>query len=322
MQKNNTFSKEHYPVLWREVLNYLNPSDGKVFVDCTFGAGGHSSLLLQNDAFVYAIDRDINNKKFADVLSEKYTDKFCFVNEKFSNIKATLEKYNINKCDGILYDFGVSSMQIDDAERGFSFMRDGDLKMQMGLNELSAYDVVNSFDELELQRIIRDYGEERYYKQIAAKICWHRKNRKPIETTKELVDVVKSAFWSYHDKIHPATRTFQAIRIATNNELGEIEKSLHDAINMLPNGCVICAISFHSLEDRIVKNVFKNYEIKQKKVNKFKPQEQIISSITLEPLCEKVITASEEELRENVRSRSAKMRVAKIVNLSRQHFIS
>jgi 16S rRNA (cytosine1402-N4)-methyltransferase len=204
-------------------------------------------------------------------------------------------------------------MQIDNAERGFSFMRDGDLKMQMGLNELSAYDVVNTFDELELQRILRDYGEERYYKQIAAKVCWYRKSRKKIETTTELVEVVKSAFKVYHDKIHPATRTFQAIRIATNNELGEIEKSLTDAIECLPNACVICAISFHSLEDRIVKNVFKSYEIKHKKVNKFKPQESVLQSVALEVLHEKVIVASDDELKENVRSRSAKMRVARVV---------
>ena len=316
--------KRHISVLKKEVIDLLEPSEGKIFIDCTFGAGGHTKALLEKGASVIAIDRDINNKKFADELQHIYGDKLIFINDKFSNLKEILEKYNFTKnqepkvlLHGILYDIGVSSMQIDKAERGFSFQKDGPLDMRMGCNLMSAEDIINSASETELADIIFRYGDERFSRKIAAAIVKQRA-KAPITTTLQLANLIKENLPFYHDKIHPATRTFQALRICVNEELQEIEKSLEIAATLAPVGCRIAVITFHSLEDKIVKNIFQKYskgEIQH--FNRYNPEilasQRNLSSITLKVITKKPITPTDEEIQQNVRSRSAKLRVAEMV---------
>ena len=318
--------KEHVPVLKKEVIEYLQPSDGKIFIDCTFGAGGHTKAFLESGAKVIAIDRDKNNQKFADEIQKIYGKNFVFINAKFSELKEILEKYNFSydknnyssqnkiKLDGILYDIGVSSMQIDTPERGFSFQHDGDLDMRMGCNNMSAADIINKSTEIELADIIYNYGDEKFARKIARNIVKQRE-KQPILTTLQLSNLIKDCLPFYHDKIHPATRTFQALRIVVNDELNELKESLEIASTLTPVGCRVAVITFHSLEDKIVKNLFKKYskgdvqhfnrndpEILTSQVN--------LSSITLKVITSKPICSSDEEIYKNIRSRSAKLRVA------------
>ena len=314
-------NEEHISVLKQEAIGLLQPDFGKIFIDCTFGAGGHTKALLQNGAKVIAIDRDKNNEKFAIELQKQFKDKLLFINDKFSNLEAILEKYNfkfggkeINKLDGILYDIGVSSMQIDQADRGFSFQQDGKLDMRMGCNQLSAEDIINKASEKELADIIYKYGDEKFSRKIAHKIVEERV-KKPIDSTLELANLIKNCLPFYHDKIHPATRTFQALRIAVNEELDELEKSIKVASTLTPVGCKIAVITFHSLEDKIVKNLFKKYsngDIQNFNRNdpKILTSQHNLSSITLKVITRKPITPSSEEIQNNIRSRSAKLRVA------------
>ena len=317
--------KEHHiPVMKKEVLEFLNPQKDDFYIDCTFGGGGHSNAILEKGSKVIAIDRDENNKKFAIELQKLYGENLIFINDRFSNIKAILEKYNfilnenfnLTKCKkikGILYDLGVSSMQIDQAERGFSFQKDGKLDMRMGCNNFSAEDIVNKATQWELADIIYKYGDERFAKKIANAIVKSREE-KPIIYTTELADIVKKAVPFYNDKIHPATRTFQAIRIAVNDELQELEKSLDDLCKVLPVGCMVCVITFHSLEDKIVKNIFNKYSKSQSKhFNRNDPEiltsNNNLSSITLKVITKKPILPTQQEINQNIRARSAKMRV-------------
>lgn len=316
--------EKHISVLKTEVINSLKPTKEKVFIDCTFGAGGHTKKLLENGSKVIAIDRDKNNEKFAVELQKQYGENLIFINNTFSNLKEILEefnfKYNIeysnkecNKLDGILYDIGVSSMQIDEGERGFSFQKDGKLDMRMGCNNLSAEDIVNKSSEKELADIIYNYGDERFAKKIAKEIVRNRAVE-PITTTLQLANLIKNCVPFYHDQIHPATRTFQAIRIVVNDELNELQKSLETASTLTPVGCIISIITFHSLEDKIVKNVFKKYstgEIQHFNRNdpKILDKNNNLSSITLKVITRKPIIPTEEEIENNIRSRSAKLRV-------------
>ena len=313
--------QEHISVLKEEVINILNPEQGKTFIDCTFGAGGHTKALLEKGAKVIAIDRDINNEKFAIEIKKQHNENFEFINDKFSNLEVILDKFNFNindknhnKLDGILYDIGVSSMQIDQAERGFSFQQDGVLDMRMGCNNISAEDLINNASEKELADIIYNYGDERFSRKIAHAICEYR-IKQPIKTTLELANLIKNCLPFYHDKIHPATRTFQAIRIAVNDELGELEKSIKIASTLTPVGCKISVITFHSLEDKIVKNVFQKYS--KGDIQHFNRNDPEIlnsnihlSSITLKVITKKPIVPNDEEIKKNIRSRSAKLRVA------------
>ncbi len=317
--------EKHISVLKTEVINSLKPTKEKVFIDCTFGAGGHTKKLLENGSKVIAIDRDKNNEKFAVELQKQYGENLIFINNTFSNLKEILEefnfKYNIefnnkecNKLDGILYDIGVSSMQIDEPDRGFSFQKDGRLDMRMGCNNLSAEDIVNKSSEKELADIIYNYGDERFAKKIAKEIVRNRAVA-PITTTLQLANLIKNCVPFYHDQIHPATRTFQAIRIVVNDELNELQKSLETASTLTPAGCIISIITFHSLEDKIVKNVFKKYstgEIQHFNRNdpKILDENNNLSSITLKVITRKPIIPTEEEIENNIRSRSAKLRVA------------
>ncbi len=289
---------KHYPVLHREVLNFFKNIKGKYIVDATLGGGGHSYLLLKNlpDKFLIGIDKDEFAIKKANERLEEFKDRFKAIKGSFKDIDTILDNLEIGQVSGFLFDLGVSMFQLK-MERGFSFQREEFLDMRMDTSQhLRAYDVVNSYPKHLLEKIIKDYGEEKFYKKIANAIVEYRK-KKPIETTKELAEIVYKVYLPplRRKKIHPATKTFQAIRIEVNNELGEIEEGVEKAINRLEKGGIIAVISFHSLEDRIIKNIFRNHKRLK----------------DLEILTKKPITPGEDEIKENPPSRSAKLRVAR-----------
>lgn len=294
-------SVSHVSVMPTEILSLLQPQNACTYVDATFGAGGHSKLILNscNSCRVIGLDRDELVQPFASSLEREYGDRFAFHNVKFSQISNVIT-FPVH---GILFDIGVSSMQIDNAQRGFSFMRDGPLSMAMGHNSISAYDVVNKFPEDELCDILLKYGEEPAAYRIAKEICIQRKIS-PITTTIQLAEIVKSVV-KKSGKIHPATLTFQAIRVFVNDELGELETGLRDALNLLEVGGKAIVITFQGLEDKIVKNIFKEHTHRVH-TNKFK--KQITTEKIFENITKNALKASYKEKRSNSRARSAKIR--------------
>ncbi len=285
----------HTPVLLKEMLSLLSPQDGGIYVDATFGAGGYSKAILKSaDYKVYAIDRDETVTKFYDDLSVRYPDRIKLFIEKFSNIKNLLDSNNIEGIDGIVFDIGVSSMQLDNGDRGFSFLHDGPLDMSMDNSSyINASTFVNALREEEIANTIYNYGGEHHSRKIARAIINARK-KKTIKTTFELADIVRSVVFRGKSKIDPATRTFQAIRIWVNDELGELEKGIKAASEILSENGKLIVVTFHSLEDRIVKTFFKDLCATDCK--------------TFSLLNKKVIEASIEEVSANPRSRSAKLR--------------
>ena len=302
----------HVSVLLEECLEALAIKPDGIYVDGTLGGAGHSSCIVSRltNGRLIGIDRDPIALKAAGARLEPYKNNITLVHSNFSEIAQVLQSCNVSGVDGILLDLGVSSPQLDDAERGFSYMADAPLDMRMNSQDvLSARDVVNTWPQEELRRILYTYGEERYAPQIAAAIC-RRREEMPIETTLELVDVIRSAMppAALREKQHPAKRSFQAIRIAVNDELGSVEKVMRDAIPLLNPGGRLAVITFHSLEDRIVKTAMADAAKGCTCPPSFpvcvcgkKPQVKLISR--------KPITAGGEELEENPRSRSAKLRV-------------
>ena len=297
---------KHKSVLLDECISYLNLKEDSVIVDCTLGYAGHSSEILKriNKGFLFAFDQDseaiLNSKKRLDEISNNYE----IINSNFVNIKEELNKRNINKVDGILYDLGVSSPQLDEDYRGFSFHKDAKLDMRMDQNnEKDAYYIVNNYSYDELVRIFYQYGEEKYASSIARGILANR----PINTTLELVEVIKNNVpEKYKRDKHPARKVFQAIRIEVNDELNVFENSLKDALELLNVGGRICVITFHSLEDKLCKNIFKSVSTVDENLKKlpvipseFLPKYKVIK--TVEP--------SKIELEENNRARSAKLRI-------------
>ncbi len=288
---------EHYPVLHKEILEYISLSKGDTIVDATVGGGGHSYEILKNlpDKKIIGLDKDQYAIERAEERLKEFKGRFKLVKTSFKDLDKTLDSLGIEKVNGFIFDLGVSHFQLK-LERGFSFQKDEFLDMRMDKNSpLTAYDVVNSYPEFKLTEIIQKYGEERFARRIAKNIVEYRKKKK-IETTKELENII---FHSYprklrHGRIHPATRTFQAIRIEVNNELEEIKEALNKAVERLDKGGIIAVISFHSLEDRIAKNIYKEHK----------------SLKNLEILTKKPITPTDKELEENPPSRSAKLRVA------------
>ena len=302
----------HVSVLLDECLEGLDIKPDGIYVDGTLGGAGHSSEIVKRltTGRHIGIDRDPVALKAAGERLAPYGDKVTLVHSNFCEIKQVLEDLGIDGVDGILLDLGVSSPQLDDGSRGFSYMVDAPLDMRMnGEDLLSAYDVVNTWSQEELKRILFDYGEERYAPRIAAAIC-NRREEKPIETTLELVDIIRGAMpaAALREKQHPAKRSFQAIRIPVNDELGSVEKVMRDAIPCLNKGGRLAVITFHSLEDRIVKNAMAaaakgctcppNFPVC---VCGKKPQVKIITR--------KPVVSGEEELERNPRARSAKLRV-------------
>ena len=303
--------KMHYSVLLKESIDGLNIKDGGTYVDCTLGYAGHSKVILEKNkkGKLFAFDEDENAVKYSKEALSSIGDNFTIFKENFANLKETLEKENILKVDGFLFDLGFSSPQIDDAKRGFSFKLNAPLDMRMdNQNSLTAKDVINTYSLEKLTEIFFKYAEEKYSKVIASAICKERKN-KEIVTTFELVDIIQKAVGaSYFYKNHPEREIFQAIRIEVNNELSVIEKALPDAIDMLSKGGRICVITFHSLEDRLVKQIFKKYsevdDILKGMIDipdEYKPKIKIINK--------KPILPTDEEINENSRSHSAKLRI-------------
>ncbi|WP_297135550.1 16S rRNA (cytosine(1402)-N(4))-methyltransferase RsmH [Terrisporobacter sp.] len=304
----------HVSVLLNECIENLNIKEDGVYVDCTMGGAGHSKEIvkrLSDKGLFIGFDQDKNAIATAKERLSEYSDRVKFVHSNFENIKEELEKLGIEKIDGVLADLGVSSHQLDEADRGFSYMHDAPLDMRMDVRQsFSAYDVVNTYSEEDLARIIRDYGEDNWAKRIAKFIVEERKE-KTIENTGELVEVIKKAIpkKARIDGPHPAKRTFQAIRIEVNNELSVINKMIRDAVSMMNKGGRVCIITFHSLEDRIVKNEFKDLSLSCVCPPAL-PICQCDKVSEVKVITRKPILPSDEEIEINPRARSAKLRVA------------
>ena len=293
---------QHKPVMCEEVLSILNPSDGCVYLDGTLGAGGHSRKILESaDCSVVGIDKDPTAIELCRDLEKQYGDKFLSIKGSFSNLSQHLHSIGINKIDGILLDLGTSSMQLGTPERGFSFQFDAPLDMRMTQTGETAYDILNSLSENSLADIIFYFGEERSSRKIAKAIINKRKIKK-IKTTFDLNEIVLSVKKTKNRKIHPATKTFQALRIYINNELKDLYEALISIEKVLSEKGRLVVISFHSLEDRIVKNFIKENSISSKKYDPKNPDRIFVYENR------KVIKPSEGEVKKNRRSRSAKLR--------------
>lgn len=302
---------KHYTVMLNEAVDALKCENGKIYVDCTLGGGGHSRLILskiQPDGRLISFDVDDDAINAASARLKDYKN-LTIVKDSYTNIKKVLQNIGIEKITGgILLDLGASYHQLTKQERGFSFSKDAPLDMRFNQDSnFSAYNVVNSYSENELVRIFSEYGEERFSKRIAKKIVEVRQN-KPLQTTLELANLIVNSTPKIKQKIHPATRVFQAIRIEVNQELNNVKNILEDVMPLLSVGAIISVISFHSLEDRLVKNFFKKMASKcncppNKAICDCPPPS--LKIVTKKPIC-----ASEEEIRENPPSRSAKLRVA------------
>lgn len=304
---------KHIPVLLNETIEGLNINPDGVYVDLTLGRGGHSKEILKRlkNGRLIAFDKDETAIEESKKNLEAFLSKFMGIHDDFRNFRSHLDELKIEKIDGIMADLGVSSPQFDDAERGFSYMENARLDMRMDKRQkFSAYELINEYSLKDLIRVFREYGEDKYSYQIAQKIVRVREE-KPIETTTELVDVIKSCKPQKElaKKGHPAKQIFQAIRIEVNDELGALKIALVDAIKSLKVGGRACFISFHSLEDRLIKNAFAAVsKVEGTRHNVFalpteadKPDYRLVNN--------KVITASELELENNPRSKSAKLRI-------------
>ena len=308
---NATMSLEetkHRPVMLNQVLSIISPQHGGTFIDCTFGGGGYSQAILKfPKTKVLAIDRDKLTQKYANFLLKKFPKRFNFFQEKFSNLDKVVQQ-NL-KPRAIIFDLGLSSFQLSDKERGFSFKSKNFLNMEMGINEYSTYDVINVLDKEYLATIIKVLGEEKDGRIIANKIDKYRR-KKPIKTSQELASIINDAKKNYNKyKKNPATKTFQAIRIFVNKELTELILGLIEAAKLLSNGGTLIVVSFHSLEDRIVKNFFNLYSNLRKNPSRYLPIKVSKSSL-FKQISKKPLVANVKEVNENIRSRSAKLRYA------------
>ena len=305
---------KHYTVMKYEAVDALDCKDGLIYVDCTLGGGGHSELILKrispNGRLIsFDIDQDA-----IDAASERLKDykNLTIVKSSYTNIKQVLKDLGIEKITGgILFDLGASYHQLTKQERGFSFSKEAPLDMRFNMDsDFSAYDVVNDYSENDLVKIFSEYGEERFSKRIAKAIVERRKQN-PIKTTTELADIIVNSTPKIKSAIHPATRVFQAIRIEVNSELQNVKNTLNDVLELLDFGAIISVISFHSLEDRVVKQVFKYHSTRC-----HCDRTQMICTCpppALELVNKKPIMATEKELNENPPSRSAKLRIAKCI---------
>ncbi len=301
----------HIPVMLSEVLETLSPKDGEVYVDGTFGAGGYTRAFLESaQCTVIAIDRDPEAKVRAQDFEKEFGERFIFVEGRFGDALELVQSAGYTQVDGFVLDVGVSSFQIDDAKRGFSFRFDGPLDMRMSGAGESAADIVNTYEERDLADLIWRYGDERKSRQIAARIVAERETA-PIDTTEKLAEIVRAVVRkSPKDKSDPATRTFQALRIAVNDELGELERGLQAAQNLLTQGGRLVVVSFHSLEDGIVKTFLYERAGKMPSASRHLPDtgSSIEPSFSLSP--KKALKPSDEEQAQNPRARSAKLRGA------------
>ena len=300
-------SAPHSPVMLNEVMHYIAPKKDEVYVDCTFGAGGYSKAILSVDgASVLAIDQDPNSIKYAETLQSEYKNRFQIVSDNFSNILSIL---NERKVDGLVLDLGVSSMQLDESERGFSFMRDGPLDMRMSCSGPSASDLINSATEKVLADIIFNYGDEKASRKIARFIIEERQ-KTPIDTTARFASIVRRAIGHRAGKIDPATKTFQAIRIWVNDELGALTHFLSQASDALKVGGRLVVVTFHSTEDRIVKKYLQENSQKRVATSKYAKNKNIQDGSAYQLLTKKVVEPTHAEVQLNPRARSAKLRAA------------
>ena len=295
--------QKHYPVLLKEILSIISPQHGGTFIDCTFGQGGYSKKILSfKNTQVIAIDRDSESKKKADLIIKQYQNRFIFKNKKFSQLdNLKLKNENIK---GVIFDLGYSYTQIKDASKGLSFNSEGDLNMQMGINDFSAKEVINNLSSEELEKIFKFFGEEKEAKKIANQIIVLRK-KKEIDT-QSLVELIEKTKRKKNFKIHSATKIFQALRIFVNKEISELIYGLVAASKILKKDGVLVVVTFHSLEDKIVKYFFKSLS-ENKSISRYVPK--INQPDTLFKMLEKKPkTPSTKELKENIPSRSAKLR--------------
>lgn len=299
----------HKSVLLEECLTYLNLKEDSFVVDCTLGYGGHSSEILKRipKGFLYAFDQDIDAIRSSEKRLREIGDNFEIIQSNFQYLKSALAKRNVTKVDAILFDLGVSSPQLDEKDRGFSFHQDAPLDMRMDRSQsLTAKEVVNTYSYQDLVRIFKEYGEEKFATSIARAIERQRKEA-PIETTLELAELIKSAVpEKYRREKHPARKVFQAIRIEVNRELEVCEIAVRDALDCLDVDGRLCVITFHSLEDKIVKNLYKTHSTVKKELMKlpvipeeYQPKYKVVATVV----------PTEKELSENKRARSAKLRV-------------
>lgn len=306
----------HITVLLEETVDQLNIKPDGIYVDCTLGGAGHSLYLVKQltNGRLISIDQDQTAIDNAHIILKDHLDKVTFVKDNFRNLRAILDELNIDKVDGILYDLGVSSPQLDVGERGFSYHQEARLDMRMDQSQsLSAIEIVNEWPYEKLVSIFFRYGEEKFSKQIARKIENSRETA-PIETTSDLVEIIKDAIPAPARRTggHPAKRVFQAIRIAVNDELGAFEESIEQAIDSVNVGGRISVITFHSLEDRLCKQVFQEYE-KGPDIPRGLPVIPDEYKPKLKRINKKPIVSTEQELEENNRARSAKLRVVEIL---------
>ena len=306
---NQTSSLEfsHFPVMLNEVLKISSPSNRQKFIDCTFGGGGFSKELLKfSNTNVLAIDRDKKVLAEAKKIEKKYTNRFKFFQIKFSQ----LETISIDNVDVVIFDLGLSSIQLDDFNRGFSFKSNKKLNMTMGLNEISALDAINNLSETDLKLVIKILGDEKEASKIAKNIVNYRITKK-IKNTNELVKIIEnSKKKNYLNKINPCTKTFQALRIFVNKELSELIKGIINATKKLKPGGKLIIISFHSIEDRIVKYFFSNFSKNKSRPSRYLPESKTIENALFEPYKNKILRPSNKEINQNNRSRSAKLRFA------------
>lgn len=300
----------HIPVLLNECIEGLNIRENGIYVDATLGRGGHSSEILKRltSGHLYCFDQDLQAIEESTDRLKEIGSNFTIIHSNFSSIKERLLDLNVSKVDGVLFDLGVSSAQFDEGDRGFSYRFDARLDMRMNKeNSLSAYDVVNNYSLKDLNRIFKEYGEEKFSYQIASNIV-KKRGDKPIETTFELVDIIKSSLpkKALLNKGHPAKQVFQAIRIEVNSELEVLKKGLVSSLDILSNKGRICVITFNSLEDRIVKNIFKEMTFEGEGSRLIPTEKRDVEYVLVN---RKVILPSQEELENNLRARSAKLRM-------------
>jgi len=294
---------KHYSVLLNEIISIITPQHGGTFIDCTFGQGGYTKKILSyNGTKVIALDRDPVTKKKAENIISKFQERFIFKNKKFSQLKDL--KIKNENVKGIIFDLGYSYNQIKDSSKGLSFDSTGELNMQMGINGFSANDAINKLDYEELEKIFKFFGEERESKKIASNIVKERK-LKNIDT-QTLVQIIEKTKKKKNFKVHAATKTFQAIRIFVNNEITELIYGLISALKVLKKDGVLAVVTFHSLEDKIVKYFFRSLSEK-KSISRYLPKIDQPEPL-LEMIEKKPITPSSKELKENISSRSAKLR--------------
>ena len=305
---NQTSSLEnsHFPVMLNEILRISSPLTKKKFIDCTFGGGGYSKKILNySQTNVQAIDRDKKVYSRAKEFEKKFPKRFKFYQIKFSQID-TIPNDNV---DVIIFDLGLSSIQLDDLERGFSFNSRNNLNMTMGLNKITALDVINNLSEIDLKLVIKILGDEKEASKIAKNIVKYR-NIKKITNTSDLVKIILKSKRNYSKKINPCTKTFQALRIFVNKEITELINGVIKATKKLKPGGKILVISFHSLEDRIIKYFFTNFSKNKSRPSRYFPENEDSQKTLFDEYKNKILRPSKKEIEQNYRSRSAKLRVA------------